>query len=359
MILEIPERGGRTLYTNGHSMSATSMQAQRYMRAFAHVPLMQLESPRDVLVICFGVGNTLHGASLEIVDLSRHVLEKAHYFESTNGNVLEDERVSVFVNDGRQHLRMREEDSFDLITLEPPPIDFAGVASLYSREFYELARSRLRSGGVLTQWLPIHDVPAEVSRAMIRAMLDAFPNTVLLAASYGDLVLMGRKDAPTRFDPARFNAALAERPEVVADLERHEMADALEIVGMFAGTPVTLEKATRGVAAVTDDHPIMEYARSWFDVGTVPREIFDESQVRVFCPDCFVGGEPAEGFERLPVYMAIMRTIHENPSYWDLRPRESADYTLRFPPRLLPVVRRTVEQSPYLRRLMPGLVETR
>ena len=145
----------RTLYTNGHSMSSTEQYAQRYMRLFSHLPLLMSEAPTAVLVICFGVGNTLHAASLhptvnrlEIVDLSRNVLEHAPWFaETSNHHVLEDPRVSVFVNDGRQHLRMTPAQTFDLITPEPPPIALAGVSALYSREFYELARSRLKPGG--------------------------------------------------------------------------------------------------------------------------------------------------------------------------------------------------------------------
>ena len=55
---------GRTLVTNGHAMSSTLPLAQRYMRALAHVPLLSMERPEDVLVIGFGVGNTTHAATL-------------------------------------------------------------------------------------------------------------------------------------------------------------------------------------------------------------------------------------------------------------------------------------------------------
>jgi len=34
------------------------------MRAFVHIPLLSLDAPESVLVICFGVGNTAHAASL-------------------------------------------------------------------------------------------------------------------------------------------------------------------------------------------------------------------------------------------------------------------------------------------------------
>ena len=72
-----------------------------------------------------------------------HILQHSGYFNDFNHDVLRDPRVSVYINDGRHHLRMEAPESYDLITLEPPPIVHAGVAALYSREFYASARSRL------------------------------------------------------------------------------------------------------------------------------------------------------------------------------------------------------------------------
>src|SRR5205085_9013716 len=109
-----------------------------------------------VLVIGFGVGNSTHAASLhpsvariEVADLSREILEQSSSFRDANRDVLRDPRVAVYVNDGRQHLQMQAASTYDLITLEPPPIAHAGVGALYSREFYELARTRRKPGGYL------------------------------------------------------------------------------------------------------------------------------------------------------------------------------------------------------------------
>ena len=97
------------------------------------------------------MGNTTHAATLhpsirrvEVADLSSHVLAHSSYFKDANRDVLRDPRVAVYINDGRQHLQMQPEASYDLITLEPPPVAHAGVGGLYSREFYVLARSRLK-----------------------------------------------------------------------------------------------------------------------------------------------------------------------------------------------------------------------
>ena len=265
-VLVIERSDGRVLYTNGHPMSATIFPAQRYMRLFAHFPLLNTEEPSRALVICFGVGNTLHAASmhsgieeLEIVDLSRNVLEHGPFFSDTNGNILEDDRVSVYVNDGRQHLRMQAPGSYDLITLEPPPIDHAGVASLYTKEFYELARSRLRTGGFMTQWLPAYQVSTGMTLSIIRSFLEAFPDAALLSGYKRELILIGSNGAASHLDPARVREALEKNARVEEDLQLIAAGSLVDLAAAFVAGPVALEVATRDARPVTDDFPAMEY----------------------------------------------------------------------------------------------------
>jgi len=317
-VTETPSQG-RTLLTNGHPMSSTSRQSQRYMRALAHVPLLSMDRPETVLVIGFGVGNTAHAATLhpsirrvDVADLSRGILEYAGLFNEFNRDVLSDPRVAVYVNDGRHHLQMQPPASYDLITLEPPPIGYAGVAALYSTEFYALARSRLKPGGYLSQWLPAYQVPAPVTLAMVRAFVDVFPQTVLISGAEADLLLLGANDSRIEIDPARMAGLLAKAPGVQADLQRLDLGTPREIAGAFVGSAATLTQATRDVAPVSDDRPIQEYGvRSLLDFGeAVPASIVDLRQVAAWCPACFIGGKPAPGVEGLDTYLALVDSAY-------------------------------------------------
>ena len=306
---------GRTLFTNGHPMSSTDLLAQRYMRALAHIPLLSLARPQHVLVIGFGVGNTAHAATLypsvqrvDVVDLSRHVLDHAGYFSATNDAVLEHPRVAVHVNDGRQHLRMEDEATYDLITLEPPPIVHAGVGALYSSEFYRLARARLKPGGFLSQWLPVYQVPEDTALAMIRAFLDVFPASVLLSGSQSNLLLVGTNGPRYAIDPERVQAVLSDVPAVSRDLRRIDLGTLREIVGTFVGSAETMAAATRTTTAVTDDRPLQEYGvHSLLNFGeAAPHGVIDLTQAASWCPACFVEGKPIEGVEGLDSYLALL-----------------------------------------------------
>lgn len=320
-VTEVPD--GRRLLTNGHAMSATTPAAQRYMRALVHVPLLSIDGPEAVLVIGFGVGNTAHAATLypsirrvDVAELSRDILISAGYFGEVNRDVLKDPRVNVYVNDGRHHLQMQPEGSYDLITLEPPPIAFAGVAALYSREFYTLARTRLRPKGYISQWLPAYQVPAATTLAMVRAFVEVFPRAVLVSGALGELLLLGANDSRIEIDPGRVAAVVSSAPEVREDLQRLDLGRPYEIVGMFVGSAETLAEATRDSAPVTDDRPIQEYSvRSRLEpAAAVPASLSDQGQIGAWCPKCFVDGKPASLVEGLDTYLALLQLAYAAPA---------------------------------------------
>jgi predicted membrane-bound spermidine synthase len=345
---------GRTLITNGHLMSGTSRLAQRYMRAFAHLPLLSLEAPEDVLVIAFGVGNTAHAVSLhptvqrlEIVDLSEQILRHAHYFSTTNGDILRHPTVDVYVNDGRLHLRMRPPATYDLITLEPPPIGHAGVAALYSREFLELARSRLKPQGYLTLWLPAYQVPEEVALSMVRAFLEVFPKSVLLSGALRELILMGVNDSRLEIDPARVQAKLDSTPALQADMASIDLATLTEIVGTFAGSAETLAEATEPYPSVTDDRPILEHATSSRLIHNwIPIRLFNVRAVGAWCPRCFANGKPLASLEDLGTYLGILGRLYVDPLFLEYSSIQQNKPRIGL--RADPALERAVKRSPYL-----------
>ena len=309
------EGKGRTLQTNGHAMSSTLPLSQRYMRALAHIPLLSMERPESVLVIGFGVGNTTHAATLhpsvrrvDLADLSRDILAHASYFADANRGVLSNPKVAVHINDGRQHLQMQPANAYDLVVLEPPPIAYAGVSALYSREFYELVRSRLKPNGYISQWLPAYQVPNETALAMVRSFVEVFPQAVLLSGAEADLVLLGVNSDRIEIDPAHIESVLAQAPDVRADLDRVSLARPHEIVGSFVGSARTLAEATRAVPPVLDDRPLQEYGvRSMLNFGHgVPESVVDIRSVGEWCPRCFVDGQPAGPAAELPLYMELL-----------------------------------------------------
>ncbi|MGA8707176.1 MAG: hypothetical protein WB646_09330 [Steroidobacteraceae bacterium] len=190
---------GRFLFFGNTSMSGTVLPSQIYMRLMAHVPLLLQANPVSALVICFGVGNTAsaiatHGSirQIDVVDLNRNVFETAPAFEATNFGVYADPRVRLINDDGRSFLR-RSRGSYDLISSEPPPPMQAGVYRLYSREYYQDVMAHLTPTGMMTQWLPVYQMPSRAAAEAIATFVTVFPYTLLYSGIDGELILLGSR----------------------------------------------------------------------------------------------------------------------------------------------------------------------
>ncbi len=154
-----------TLLTNGKFQGNDDVTGEMPAQVgFAVAPLLHTDARDNALVIGYGTGvsaRTLHEAgfrNVEIVELSADIVRMTDkHFRSVNAGVTGREGVEVHITDGRNFL-MLQQRSYDLISMEISSIWFAGAASLYNREFYQLAKRRLRPDGVLQQWIQLHHV---------------------------------------------------------------------------------------------------------------------------------------------------------------------------------------------------------
>jgi spermidine synthase len=174
--------GTRELVIDGFQTSGEA-RSGHYMAWMGRLPMLLHPRPRFALVIGFGTGQTANAVRqegpevLDVAELSAAVLEMTDLFPS-NAGVLWDRRVRTILVDGRAWLR-RTSDGYDVVTLEPMAPHFAGTNSLYSREFYEITARRLRPGGIVAQWLPLHLLPPEDAASVTRTFVEVFPEALL------------------------------------------------------------------------------------------------------------------------------------------------------------------------------------
>ncbi len=252
------------LYIQGVSNTGDAMPSLRYMRLQALLPLLiQRQEPRSALVIGFGTGITA-GAMLRYPGLQRpvvaellpEVLAAAPRFKG-NFDAVNDPRLDIRLRDGRREL-LRSEERYDLVTLEPPPPSAAGVVNLYSRDFYQLAASRLNAGGIVAQWLPLPTQNLDDSRSLVRSFLDVFPHASLWTTEFHEMLLIGSLE-PQELDVARIRQRF-EQPEVAAALAEVGVDSAAALLATWVTGREGLERFAGDAPAVTDDRPRIEYA---------------------------------------------------------------------------------------------------
>ena len=164
-----------------------------------HLPLLIHRDPRDVLVIGLGSGITAGAVArhpvgrLDIVEIEPAVVEASRFFTSENNNVLRDPRVRLIVADARNFL-LTAPDSYDVITSQPSNPWISGVAALFSREFFEVARQRLRPGGLMVQWVHSYGLAPEDFGMIAATFRSVFPATSLWQVAQADYLLVGRAE---------------------------------------------------------------------------------------------------------------------------------------------------------------------
>src|SRR5205085_6900067 len=194
------------LFTNGYSMSGTMFASKRYMTLFSDLALSMRPRAKSALLISYGVGVTAKALtrapqlqSIDVVDISRNVLELNEIIWPGAANPQRDPRVRVHLEDGRFFLRTTDR-RFDVITAEPPPPKSAGIVSLYTIEYFRLLRSRLTDDGIATYWLPVYQLDANEAKSLVAAFCGAFENCSAWTGGGGEWILAGSRTGFVRAD---------------------------------------------------------------------------------------------------------------------------------------------------------------
>ena len=168
--------------------------------------------------------------------------------------------------DGRAFLR-RTDQRFDVITLEPMPPNHAGVNALYSKEFYELARARLRPGGMVAQWLPAHLVSEQHARSIAKTFQEVFPNAALWAdpEDLNGILLGTIEDGP----PVGMRWPGLDRAGPIRSLSDEGIRTALVL-----GREELLDYSEGGTV-ITDDNQHLAYGARFSMKESGPRSIDD------------------------------------------------------------------------------------
>jgi spermidine synthase len=265
----------KRLLVNGQSYSGTGAYAVRYMRLQGHLPLFMSQAPvKNSLVICLGVGLTAGAITthpdtkLTVVELSRAIVGLSDLFADVNEKVHLNPDVVLVTDDGRNYLVRNPEKRFDVITLEPPPPVLAGMANLYSLDFYKLAKSRLTDDGVVVQWIPLHTQNNEDTRMLIATFLKAFPNSSLWWTESGETLILGRM-SDSSLPPGHFQSLMS-NADVARSLKEIDINSPEQLAAHFLLDRNGLQAFAGDATVMTDEFPIIEYRVPTFNDNYKP-----------------------------------------------------------------------------------------
>ncbi len=249
------------LKVNGKADASTGADVgTQYL--LGHLPMFLHPAPPRVCVIGYGSGATVYAAAVhagvevvDVVEIEGAVIDASAYFESINYGVLDDRRVRLYTEDGRNFLRHRK-GSYDVIISEPSNPWIAGVSSLFTVEFYRMVQQRLAPQGVFCQWIQAYEISAETTRIMLHTLATEFDYIAVFRVA-GDYICVA-SSMPIRGSVVRY-AENFSSPAVRESLRRAQIDNAFDL---FAGAYIAYPNDAESFAAAlknTDDNLWLEY----------------------------------------------------------------------------------------------------
>jgi spermidine synthase len=257
----IETKDDRVLSIDGKA-DATARGDQSTQMLLAALPLSLSKRAESALVVGFasgttsGVASLFEGIRVTSVEIEPAVYEASRFFGEVNHGPLAGPHL-LLTGDGRHFLK-RTPGRFDVITSEPSNPWMSGVAPLFTREFFVLAKARLAEGGVMCQWLPIYGMSFELVASVMKTFASVFPHAMLFESQEGSDVLLVGSESPLLLDAARIEERWSSQ-KLRADLRSIGILSGLDLVARFRMGQKGIARLAEGAVMNTDDNGYLEY----------------------------------------------------------------------------------------------------
>ncbi|HMP80255.1 MAG TPA: fused MFS/spermidine synthase, partial [Pirellulaceae bacterium] len=262
--------------------------------------------PKQALVVGLGTGETagwlaeMRGMeSVEVLEIEPAVDEMARRSHRLNWDVLNHPRVRRIYNDAREHMLTVRKD-YDVIVSEPSNPYRAGIATLYTQEFYRAVFQRLRDDGVFVQFVQAYEIDVETVEIVLATIRSVFPHVEIWQTGRSDMQLICYKRA-VEYNVEELNRRL-DCPAVREAMRRAWYVEGVEgFMAQLVAASALADEIQRRPSSIlnTDDRTVLEY-RFAKTVGMMTPFSLDTLRMHI----------AADGLHRVP--------FSGSPPDWDL-----------------------------------------
>jgi spermidine synthase len=259
-------------YHNAGKVQASSEpQDMRLQRMLGHITTLVPKNPNKVLVIGCGAGVTAGAVSIDPMVKDQTIAEieplvprvVSTHFAQHNFNVVANPKVKVHLDDARHYL-LTTDEKFDAITSDPLDPWVKGAATLYTREFFDVVKSHLNPGGVVTLFVQLYESSEAAVKSEIGTFLEAFPDGAVFANTVNgqgyDLVLFGQLEGGTiNVDAVQARLSDPANAEVARSLSEVGINSAVELFGTYAGRRTDMKNWLSDAQINTDRNLKLQY----------------------------------------------------------------------------------------------------
>ena len=259
---ELAVSGNIFLRVNGKTDASLALDMRTQLLS-GYLPLFFHKRPDSVLLIGQGSGITLGAVeqfpveSIDLVEISAAVIDGSRFFAPFNHHALDDRRVRLILEDGRNHIALTDK-KYDVIISEPSNPWISGVGALFTREFFDLSKKRLNPGGIICIWVHTNMSP-ENFKSVTGTFAAVFPYVSMWEAIVGDDYLLIGSEEPYRLPYGKVQALLHDNPAIHKDLGGIGVRNVRDLMSLMAVSTAGLKAFSRGAPLHTDDNLLLEF----------------------------------------------------------------------------------------------------
>jgi len=260
----VEDSHGWKLLTNGLPESAIDRKEvpdRRFNETawLSLLPTAARPETEEMLIIGLGGAQTLAATAssvtaIDVIELEHEVVIANRLIPRSN-SPLDDPRVTLRIGDARGAMNLSDK-RYDAIVSQPSHPWTSGASHLYTREFFELTRSKLKPGGIFIQWIGAAFIDTDLFGTLAASMTDAFRYVHVYRPVPAALVFMASDEPIDLLESAP--RALAIAPTSFGRYGIHRVED------FFASWSLDTEgvrSIAKGRPLNTDDHNFLATTR--------------------------------------------------------------------------------------------------
>ena len=284
VVVDRDDRQDKSIIVDGSGIGGTGIVDEK-QQMLAHLPVLLHKDAASFLSIGLGSG-ILVGESakhsqierLKVVEIAPSVVAGSAYLSEENGDIHNNPKIDIEINDGVNYL-LTTDQRYDIIASDAktrPEYGSNGV--FYSKDYYDLARQRLNSGGIFIQWLPLY-LPHKDYATVLKTFIESFPHASLWFAPPGNSYLIG-SEQPLQVDYAHVKAMLGDASQPLEGLRKYGITSADALLSHYVAGDEIIGTAVANARINSLEHPVIEfYALRDYAMPSVSRRMANLSLI--------------------------------------------------------------------------------
>jgi spermidine synthase len=232
--------------------------------------LLRPKGGERAAVIGLGTGMTTHAVAtfpikeVEVLEIEPAMKQATTYFNEKsstgpgNGKILENPKVRVIPTDGRNYI-LATPKTYDVIAAEPSNPWIAGIANLYTREFYAVVKSKLKPDGVFGQWFHNYSMSPDDFKMVFHTFTDAFPYVTVWGMKESDFLMVGSMQ-PQVFRYPEVKEVFDKNEVLKSDFAELGLTDPYAVLGFYRMSREGAVAFAEGASFNTDDGAQLEFS---------------------------------------------------------------------------------------------------